>query len=81
MSWALFIDKSSRDLRHFPYEVFAGLAVDDRRIWPLIRQPSDPQQLHFGMRLFEAQGREATFKNIIRQSRRARVLCRRNMEA
>jgi hypothetical protein len=59
MSWSLFIDESGQDRRSSPYEVLAGVAVEDRRIWPLIRQLSDAQEHHFGMRLFEAYGREA----------------------
>ena len=68
MSWALFIDESGQDRRHSPYEVLAGLAVEDRRIWPLIRQLSDAQQLHFGMRLFEAYGREAKAQKLLNRS-------------
>jgi hypothetical protein len=59
MSWSLFIDESGQDRGPSPYEVLAGVAVEDRRIWPLIRQLSDLQQHHFGMRLFEAYGHEA----------------------
>lgn len=59
MSWSLFIDESGQDRRASPYEVLAGIAVEDRRIWPLVRQLSDAQHHHFGMRLFEAYGREA----------------------
>lgn len=65
MSWALFIDESGQDRRHSPYEVLAELAVEDRRIWPLIRQLSDAQQHHFGMRLFEAYGREAKAQKLL----------------
>lgn len=68
MSWALFIDESGQDRRHSPYEVLAGLAVEDRRIWPLIRQLSDAQQHHFGMRLFEAYGREAKAQKLLNRS-------------
>jgi hypothetical protein len=31
MSWALFIDESGQDRRQSPYEVLAGVAVEDRR--------------------------------------------------
>jgi len=65
MSWALFIDESGQDRRQSPYEVLAGVAVEDRRIWPLIRQLSDAQQHHFGMRLFEAYGREAKAQKLL----------------
>ncbi|MHB1103897.1 MAG: DUF3800 domain-containing protein [Devosia sp.] len=59
MSWALFIDESGQDQRESPYEVLAGVALEDRQIWPLIRQLSDAQLEMFGMRLFESYGREA----------------------
>lgn len=65
MSWAFFIDESGQDRRASPYEVLAGLAVEDRRIWPLIRQLSDAQQHFFGMRLAEAYGREAKAKKLL----------------
>lgn len=59
VSWAFFIDESGQDQRDSPYEVLAGVAVEDRELWRLIRQISDAQQHYFGMRLFEAYGREA----------------------
>jgi hypothetical protein len=65
MSWSLFIDESGQDQGPSPYEVLAGLAVEDRQIWPLIRQISDAQQHHFGMRLFEAYGREAKAQKLL----------------
>lgn len=65
MSWALFIDESGQDQRQSPYEVLAGLAVEDRQIWPLIRQLSDAQNHYFGMRLFEAYGKEAKAQKLL----------------
>lgn len=65
MSWALFIDESGQDQKHSPYEVLAGLAVEDRQLWRLIRQLSDAQLHHFGMRLFEAYGKEAKAQKLL----------------
>lgn len=65
MSWALFIDESGQDQKESPYEVLAGLAVVDRQLWPLIRQLSDAQLHHFGMRLFEAYGKEAKAQKLL----------------
>lgn len=65
MSWSLFIDESGQDQRQSPYEVLAGVAVEDRRVWPLIRDLSDAQQMFFGMRLFEAYGREAKAQKLL----------------
>jgi hypothetical protein len=45
--------------------VLAGIAVEDRRVWPLIRDLSDAQQHIFGMRLFEAYGREAKAQKLL----------------
>lgn len=67
MSWALFVDESGQDQRDSPYEVLAGVAVEDRQIWPLIRQISDSQNAHFGMRLFEAYGKEAKAKELLKR--------------
>lgn len=66
MSWALFIDESGQDRRNSPYEVLAGVAIEDRKIWPLIRQLSDAQAHIFGMRLFQAYGQEAKAKDLIK---------------
>jgi len=65
MSWALFIDESGQDQKHSPYEVLAGVAIEDRKIWPLIRQLSDAQQHFFGLRLYEAYGQEAKAKELL----------------
>lgn len=67
MSWALFIDESGQDQRESPYEVLAGVAVEDRMIWPLIRQISDAQEHIFGVRLFEAYGNEAKAKELLKK--------------
>jgi len=67
MSWTLFIDESGQDQHESPYEVLAGVAVEDRKLWPLIRQLSDAQQHHFGMRLFEAYGAEAKAKKLLKR--------------
>lgn len=67
MSWTIFIDESGQDLHESPYEVLAGVAVEDRKLWPLIRQLSDAQQHHFGMRLFEAYGAEAKAKKLLKR--------------
>jgi hypothetical protein len=68
MSWALFIDESGQDRRNSPYEVLAGLAIEDRRVWPLIRDLSDAQQHIFGMRLFEAYGKEAKAQKLLNRA-------------
>lgn len=65
MSWALFVDESGQDQRHSPYEVLAGVAVEDRQIWPLINQLKDAQKQWFGIRPFDAFGAEAKSKELL----------------
>lgn len=65
MSWALFVDESGQDQKESPYEVLAGIAVEDRQIWSLSQQLSDAQEHHFGMKLFQAYGKEAHAKDLL----------------
>lgn len=67
MSWALFVDESGQDQRNSPFEVLAGVAIEDRKIWSLICQISDAQQHFFGMRLFDAYGAEAKAKELLKK--------------
>ncbi len=59
MGWFLFVDESGQDGRSSPYEVLAGVAVEDREMWRLIQALKQSQDTHFGMRLFDAYGAEA----------------------
>lgn len=59
MGWFLFVDESGQDGRNSPYEVLAGVAVEDRELWRLIQALKESQEAHFGMRLFDAYGAEA----------------------
>ena len=67
MSWALFIDESGQDQRQSPYEVLAGIAIEDRKLWRLIRDLSDAQEEIFGQRLFEAYGSEAKAQKLLKK--------------
>lgn len=67
MSWAIFMDESGQDRREAPYEVLAGIAVEDRKLWRLIRDLSDAQDRLFGMRLFEAYGQEAKAQKLLKR--------------
>lgn len=51
MSYLLFVDESGQDRRASPYEVLAGLAVEDTRIWNLITALQDAEEHFFGMRV------------------------------
>ncbi len=50
MAYFLFIDESGQDGRNSPYEVLAGVAVEDRELWNLIRAIQDAEYACFGMR-------------------------------
>lgn len=67
MSWFLFVDESGQDQRQSPYEVLAGIAVEDRRLWGLITQLNSAQRKHFGMPLFDAYGAEAKAKELLKK--------------
>jgi len=66
LSWFLFVDESGQDGRNSPYEVLAGLAVEDRQLWKLIQALKRSQEAHFGMRLFDAYGAEAKGQKLLR---------------
>ena len=62
MAWILFIDESGHDHSESPYEVLAGLAVEDSRVWSLVTAVRDAELAAFGVRLsgptHEPKGRE-----------------------
>ncbi|MEQ9812162.1 MAG: DUF3800 domain-containing protein [Azospirillaceae bacterium] len=66
MAWLLFIDESGQDRRQSPYEVLAGLAVEDWRLWPLIVEIRRLQRRHFGIELFDAYGAEAKATKLLK---------------
>ncbi len=62
MAWLLFIDESGHDRRAAPYEVLAGVAVRDDRLWSLIKELQAAELKRFGRRysagLDELKGRK-----------------------
>lgn len=50
MAWFLFIDESGQDRRNSPYEVLAGIAIQDRNLWSLILDVHESELHHFGRR-------------------------------
>ncbi|GAB31779.1 hypothetical protein BJI49_10180 [Acetobacter pasteurianus] len=67
MGWFLFIDESGQDGKNSPYEVLAGLAVEDRKLWPLIKEIKKIQNDNFGMNLFDAYGSEAKGQKLLKK--------------
>jgi len=51
MAFFLFIDESGQDHRDSPYEVLAGVAVEDTRVWSLIQSIQGAEESFFGQRI------------------------------
>lgn len=70
MAYILFLDESGHDLARCPYEVLAGVAVEDRKIWPIILELHALEKKHFGRRisdgLLELKGRKLLKKKTYR---------------
>ncbi len=50
MAWLLFIDESGHDRKEAPYEVLAGVAIQDRDLWNIIKEIHAAELLRFGRR-------------------------------
>ncbi|MCB0629027.1 MAG: DUF3800 domain-containing protein [Saprospiraceae bacterium] len=66
MAYLLFIDESGHDLNDSPYEVIAGVAVEDRDLWNLIREVQNLEIKHFGKRYSQGK-RELKAKAILKR--------------
>lgn len=51
MSYFLFVDESGHDLGVAPYEVLAGVCIQDFRLWDLVQSIRGLEDTHFGMRI------------------------------
>ena len=65
MAWFLFVDESGQDHKESPYEVLAGIAIEDQVLWPLIKELHDAEVAHFGRR-YSAGARELKGKKILK---------------
>lgn len=50
MAYFLFIDESGQDRHESPYEVLAGIAIQDRDLWNFIKAVQDAEVRFFGKR-------------------------------
>ncbi len=48
MSYLLFIDECGQDHHDTPYEVLAGVAIQDSTLWPLIKDIKEREIFYFG---------------------------------
>lgn len=72
MAWLLFLDESGHDRRASPYEVLAGVAVQDRDLWNLIKALHQAERQCFGRRYStgasELKGSRLLTTKVFRQS-------------
>ncbi len=73
MSYLLFIDESGQDRRDSPYEVLAGVAIKDKKIWPLVQRINAIQKDCFGVQRYrkfrsEAKGTKILKRKTFRQA-------------
>lgn len=76
MAWFLFIDESGQDRQEAPYGVLAGVAIEDRVLWDLIKELHDAEVSHFGKRYSDGR-RELKAKRILKRKtfRLAQMKC------
>ena len=65
MSYLLFVDESGHDQRESPYEVLAGIVIEDSDLWPLICEVQSLEETCFGCRY--ADDRELKGKKILKR--------------
>jgi hypothetical protein len=56
MAWFLFIDESGHDRKASPYEVLAGVAIQDRFLWSLVNELHEIEVATFGRRYSAGNG-------------------------
>ena len=69
----MFVDESGQDQSESPYEVLAGLVVQDAQLWPLVKTLSEAELDHFGCRYSdgsrELKARQLLKTKVFRQAR------------
>lgn len=65
MAFFMFIDESGQDQRQSPYEVLAGVVVEDRKLWPLVHDLHKAELAHFGCR-YATEDRELKAKRLLK---------------
>jgi hypothetical protein len=65
MAFLFFIDESGQDQQNSPYEVLAGVAIEDRKLWPLIHELHKAELSHFGCR-YGSPDRELKAKRLLK---------------
>ena len=65
MAHFLFIDESGREFQNQSYEVLAGVAIQDRDLWNIVKALQDLEVKHFGIR-YTLGRRELKAKKILK---------------
>lgn len=65
MSYLMFIDESGHDLQKSPYEVLAGVVIEDRKLWKLVQQLHRAEVAYFGDK-YSALERELKAKKLLK---------------
>lgn len=66
MAYFLFVDESGQDQQESPYEVLAGITVEDKKLWPLILDLQKTEIEVFGRR-YSADISELKAKKILKK--------------
>ena len=66
MARLLFLDESGQDQRQSPFEVLAGVAIEDKQLWPLIQVIQGLEIDHFGQR-YADKDRELKAKKLLKR--------------
>lgn len=73
----LFMDESGQDRHESPYEVLAGVCIDDRELWNLINRVHEAEVMFFGRRVttgeLELKGKELLKAKTFRQAARRAI--------
>lgn len=67
MAFFFFMDESGQDQRESPYEVLAGVAIEDRKLWPLIQDIQQAEKNAFGSRFKCKTHSELKAKNLLKR--------------
>src|ERR1700693_3055806 len=65
MAYFMFVDESGQDQQESPYEVLAGVAVEDKNLWPLIQALTQSELDRFGCR-YSTDTRELKARNLLK---------------
>lgn len=65
MAFFMFVDESGQDQKESPYEVLAGVVIEDRKLWPLVHALHKAELDHFGCR-YATPERELKAKRLLK---------------